>query len=46
MPGITQHGSIHNKNKKTLKMKNDVGMACQKVSKQGRDDSIKVKVSV
>ena len=27
-------------------MKNDVGMACQKVCKQGRDESIKVKVNV
>ena len=36
-----------NKNKKTpLKMKNDVGISCQKVCKQGRDESIKVKVSV
>ena len=32
--------------KQTLKMKDDVGIACQKVCKQGRDDSIKVKVSV
>ena len=27
-------------------MQKDVGMACQKVYKQGRDDSIKAKVNI
>ena len=34
-----------NKTLKTLKMYKDVGMACQKVCKQGRDDII-VKVNL
>ena len=33
------HGTIQHIENKTSNMQNDVGMACQKVCKQGRDDT-------